>query len=88
MSLILIIIGNGNTFAALPVNVHGDWTQNQQKTDLQARVQIKKLTRELEIVKKENEEYAKQAKYFTSGMHAGKLPQNGKMNFILMILSI
>ena len=82
------MIGNGNTFAALPVNVHGDWTKNQQKTDLQARVQIKKLTRELETVKKENEEFAKQAKYFTSGMHTGRLPQNGKMNFILMILSI
>ena len=82
------MIGNGNIFAALPVDVHGDWTKNQPKTDLQARVQIKKLTRELEIVKKENEEYTKQAKYFTSGMHAGKLPQNGKMNFILMILSI
>ena len=82
------MIGNGNTFAALPVNVHGDWTQNQQKSDLQARVQIRKLTRELETVKKQNEEYAKQAKYFTSRTHAGKLPQNGKIDVILMISSI
>ena len=82
------MIGNVNIFAALPVDVHGDWTKNQPKTDLQARVQIKKLTRELETVKKENEEYAKQAKYFTSGMHDGKLPQNGKINFILMIFSV
>ena len=82
------MIGNGNTFAALPVNVHGDWTKNQQKTDLHARVQIKKLTRELETVKKENEEYANQAKLFTSGMHAGVHSQNGKINFILMILSV
>ena len=82
------MIGNVNIFAALPVDVHGDWTKNQPKTDLQARVQIKKLTRELETVKKENEEYKKQAKHFTSEMHAGKLQQNGKINFILMILSV
>ena len=82
------MIGNANIKAASPVNVHGDWTKNQQKTDLHARVQIKKLTRELETVKKENEEYAKQAKYFTSGTHAGKLPQNGKIVVILMISSI
>ena len=82
------MIGNGNTFAALPVNVHGDWTKNQQKTDLQARVQIKKLTRELETVKKENEEYAKQANYFTSGMDAGMHSQNGKKHLNLMTLSV
>ena len=82
------MIGNVNIFAALPVDVHGDWTKNQPKTDLQARVQIKKLTRELETVKKENEEYANQAKYFTSGMHVGKHSPYGKINLILMILSI
>merc|ERR1712226_1359139 len=48
----------------VPVGVHGDWAEKSQKTDLHARVQIKKLTKELEAVKKENEEYAKQAKYF------------------------
>ena len=82
------MIGNTITNAVLPVDVHGDWTRAQQKTDLQARVQIKNLARELETVKKENEEYANQAKYFTSGMHVGKHSPYGKINLILMILSI
>ena len=82
------MIGNTITNAVLPVDVHGDWTRTQQKTDLQARVQIKKLTKELETVKKENEEYAKQANYFTSGMDAGMHSQNGKINLNLMTLSI
>ena len=82
------MIGNANIKADSPVNVHGNWTKNQQKTDFQARVQIKKLTRELETVKKENEEYAKQANYFTSGMDAGMHSQNGKKHLNLMTLSV
>ena len=62
----------------VPVGVHGDWAEKSQKTDFHARVQIKKLTKELEAVKKENEEYAKQAKYFVTGIHDRNHPQNGR----------
>ena len=62
--------------------MHGDLAAKSQKTDFHSTVQIKKLTKELEAVKKENEAYAKQAKYFVSGIQEHGHDQSGaiKMN--------
>ena len=63
------------------MGVHGNWSNFQQKTDFHARVQIKKLSKELEAVKKENQEYAKQAKYFVKNIHDENHPIQGMTIF-------
>ena len=61
--------------------VHGNWEKIQQKADLHARVQIKRLNKQLEAVQRENEEYAKQARLFVTGIHGDNHPQKGKNVF-------
>ena len=60
------------------MGVHGNCSSFQQKTDFHAIVKIKKLVKELEAVKKENEEYVKQAKHFATGIHDENHPKMGK----------
>ena len=69
--------------------VHGNWTKIQQKADLYARVQIKKLSKQLEAVKRENEEYAKQARFFVTGIHDDNHPQKGNnLEFLIVRYSM
>ena len=75
---VMIILGKKLSCGFPPVAVHGNWTEIQQKADLYARAQIKKLNKQLEAVKKENEEYSKQARYFVAGIQDDHHPQKGR----------
>ena len=72
---------------SLLVGVHGDCADKSKKTEFYARAHIKKLSKELEALKKENEEYAKQAKYFVNGIRDHNHPQNGNIFVVFYIKS-
>ena len=74
---IFLVLRSEHPNINLLAGVHGDCAEKSKKTEFYARAQIKKLSKELEALKKENEEYAKQAKYFVNGINDHNHPHNG-----------